>query len=111
MSPHNPVHISIVQLEAPPLIDDHRLPTDNISPYSTGNTGASLTSTSVAPVTASSIALFDEEELMYDEISTVRKEKDRAKKRAYVRMVTNMGGSLNLELFCEKVSRGADSLS
>ena len=41
---------------------------------------------------------------MYDEISRVKKEKDRAKKRAYVRMVTNLGGSLNLELFCEKVS-------
>lgn len=40
---------------------------------------------------------------MYDEISTVKKEKDLAKKRAYVRMVTNLGGSLNLELFCEKV--------
>jgi peptidyl-prolyl cis-trans isomerase-like 2 len=40
---------------------------------------------------------------MYDDISRVRKEKDRAKRRAYVRMVTNMGGSLNLELFCEKV--------
>lgn len=78
-------------------------PIDNISPYSTGNTGASLTSTAVAPMTASSVALFDEEELMYDEISTVKKEKDLAKKRAYVRMVTNLGGSLNLELFCEKV--------
>ncbi len=41
---------------------------------------------------------------MYDEVSRVKKEKDRAKKRAYVRMVTSLGGSLNLELFCEKVS-------
>lgn len=34
------------------------------------------------------------------------KEKDVGKRRAYVRLVTNLGGgSLNLELFCEKVSR------
>jgi peptidyl-prolyl cis-trans isomerase-like protein 2 len=32
------------------------------------------------------------------------KEKDVGKRRAYVRVVTNLGGSsLNLELFCEKV--------
>lgn len=76
---------------------------DNASPYSSGNTGASLTSTAVAPMTETDVALFDEEELMYDDIQLIKKEKDRAKKRAYVRMVTNMGGSLNLELFCEKV--------
>lgn len=76
---------------------------DNASPYSSGNTGASLTSTAVAPMTETDVALFDEEELMYDDIQLVKKEKDKAKKRAYVRMVTNMGGSLNLELFCEKV--------
>jgi peptidyl-prolyl cis-trans isomerase-like 2 len=34
------------------------------------------------------------------------KEKDVGKRRAYVRVVTSLGGgSLNLELFCEKVSR------
>lgn len=32
------------------------------------------------------------------------KEKDLGKRRAYVRVVTSLGGgSLNLELFCEKV--------
>lgn len=32
------------------------------------------------------------------------KEKDVGKRRAYVRVVTSLGGrSLNLELFCEKV--------
>lgn len=30
------------------------------------------------------------------------KEKDVGKRRAYVRVVTSLGGSLNLELFCEK---------
>ncbi|KAF8331495.1 cyclophilin-like domain-containing protein [Cantharellus anzutake] len=77
----------------------------NISPYSTGHAGASLTSTAVGPRTETDVALFDEEELMYDEISRVKKEKDLAKKRAYVRIVTNMGGSLNLELFCEKAPK------
>jgi hypothetical protein len=33
---------------------------DNISPYSTGQTGASLTSTAVAPRTETDVALFDE---------------------------------------------------
>lgn len=31
------------------------------------------------------------------------KEKDVGKRRAYVRVVTSLGGGLNLELFCEKV--------
>ena len=33
------------------------------------------------------------------------KEKDVGKRRAYVRVVTSLGGGLNLELFCEKVCR------
>jgi peptidyl-prolyl cis-trans isomerase-like 2 len=32
------------------------------------------------------------------------KEKDVGKRRAYVRVVTSLGGGLNLELFCEKVT-------
>lgn len=37
------------------------------------------------------------------------KEKDIGKRRAYVRVVTSLGGaSLNLELYCEKVSRYPD---
>ena len=31
------------------------------------------------------------------------KEKDLGRRRAYVRVVTSLGGSLNLELYCEKV--------
>ena len=35
------------------------------------------------------------------------KEKDVGKRRAYVRVVTSLGGaSLNLELYCEKVRLG-----
>ncbi|KAG9037972.1 Peptidyl-prolyl cis-trans isomerase cyp8 [Tulasnella sp. JGI-2019a] len=77
----------------------------NASPYSTGAAGASLTSTSLDPLTKGEMALYDEEELMYDDISRERKEKDRIRRRAYVRMVTNMGGSLNLELFCDKAPK------
>jgi peptidyl-prolyl cis-trans isomerase-like protein 2 len=44
---------------------------------------------------------------MFDDISKERSQKAQKKnlasRRAYVRMVTNLGGSLNLELFCEKV--------
>jgi peptidyl-prolyl cis-trans isomerase-like 2 len=66
-----------------------------------------LTSTSIDPHTASTPALFDEEELMFDAIQNpvkARKEKDIGKVRAYVRVITSLGGSLNLELYCEKVS-------
>ncbi|KAF8585515.1 cyclophilin-like protein [Ramaria rubella] len=82
----------------------------NASPYSTGLPGASLTSTSVDPHTETSIALFDEEELMFDHIANPPKgkgkEKDVGKRRAYVRVVTTLGGgSLNLELFCEKAPK------
>jgi peptidyl-prolyl cis-trans isomerase-like 2 len=50
--------------------------------------------------------LFDEEELMFDAIQNpvkARKEKDIGKVRAYVRVITSLGGSLNMELYCEKV--------
>ncbi|KAG6896363.1 hypothetical protein C0992_008768 [Termitomyces sp. T32_za158] len=82
----------------------------NISPYSSGLPGASLTSTSVDPSTASSRLLWDEEELMFEDISNPvkgkGKEKDVGKRRAYVRLVTSLGGgSLNLELFCEKAPK------
>lgn len=79
----------------------------NISPYSSGAPGASLTSTSVDPQTQSSKLLWDEEELMFEDISNPLKgkgkEKDVGKRRAYVRVITSLGGSLNLELYCEKV--------
>ena len=79
----------------------------NISPYSTGAPGASLTSTSVDPQTQSSKLVWDEEELMFEDISNPlkgkSKEKDVGKRRAYVRVITSLGGSLNLELYCEKV--------
>ena len=79
----------------------------NISPYSTGLPGASLTSTSVDPETETSRLVWDEEELMFEAISnTIKgkgKEKDVGKRRAYIRIVTSLGGSLNVELFCEKV--------
>ncbi|KAM5530108.1 hypothetical protein V8D89_016217 [Ganoderma adspersum] len=82
----------------------------NASPYSTGLPGASLTSTSVDPQTQSSQLLWDEEELMFDEFQNPPKgkgkEKDVGKRRAYVRVITSLGGgALNLELFCEKAPK------
>ncbi|KAN0100524.1 Cyclophilin-like domain containing protein [Tylopilus felleus] len=81
----------------------------NISPYSSGAPGASLTSTSVDPQTQSSKLLWDEEELMFEDISNPPKgkgkEKDVGKRRAYVRVITSLGGSLNLELYCEKAPK------
>jgi peptidyl-prolyl cis-trans isomerase-like protein 2 len=87
-----------------------------VSPYSTGLPGASLTSTSIDPQTEAAPALWDEEELMFDDIANPPKgkgkEKDIGKRRAYVRVVTNRGGgSLNLELYCEKVRTCALSSS
>ncbi|TFY77216.1 hypothetical protein EWM64_g6796 [Hericium alpestre] len=81
----------------------------NVSPYSSGLPGASLTSTSIDPQTQSSKLVWDEEELMFEDISKPLKgkgkEKDLAKRRAYVRVVTSLGGSLNLELYCEKAPK------
>ncbi|CAE7203310.1 unnamed protein product [Rhizoctonia solani] len=81
----------------------------NVSPFASGYTGASLTSTAMDPMTQSDAAMFDEEELMFDDISKERplksQKKNLASRRAYVRMVTNLGGSLNLELFCEKAPK------
>lgn len=81
----------------------------NVSPYSSGLPGASLTSTSVDPQVSSSKLVWDEEELMFEDISKPLKgkgkEKDVGKRRAYVRVVTSLGGSLNLELFCEKAPK------
>lgn len=46
---------------------------------------------------------------MFEELSTPPKgkgkEKDVGKRRAYVRVVTSLGGSLNLELYCEKAPK------
>ncbi|KAJ3552031.1 hypothetical protein NM688_g4373 [Phlebia brevispora] len=81
----------------------------NVSPYSTGLPGASLTSTSVDPTTASTKLLWDEEELMFEDFANPPKgkgkEKDIGRRRAYVRVVTSLGGSLNLELYCEKAPK------
>ncbi|EKM61222.1 uncharacterized protein PHACADRAFT_247695 [Phanerochaete carnosa HHB-10118-sp] len=81
----------------------------NASPYSTGLPGASLTSTSVDPQTRSSQLLWDEEELMFEDFANPPKgkgkEKDVGRRRAYVRVVTSLGGGLNLELFCEKAPK------
>lgn len=59
-------------------------------------------------VSPSALLTRGQEELMFEAISNPIKGKGKAiqdvgKRRAYVRLVTSLGGSLNLELFCEKV--------
>ncbi|KAJ2919248.1 hypothetical protein MD484_g1125, partial [Candolleomyces efflorescens] len=105
----------VITLQNPHGLPPASVPTSkaegNISPYSTGLPGASLTSTSVDPNTqGNSQLLWDEEELMFEEIAKPPKgkgkEKDVGKRRAYVRVVTSLGGaSLNLELYCEKAPK------
>lgn len=50
-----------------------------------------------------------QEELMFEDFVNLPKgkgkEKDVGKRRAYVRVVTSLGGSLNLELYCEKAPK------
>jgi len=69
---------------------------DNAATYSTGRAAASFTSTAENLETKSERALIDEEEFMFDEITAPAKEKDRVKKKAFLRINTNMG-SLNYE--------------
>ncbi|KAI0687757.1 cyclophilin-like protein [Cytidiella melzeri] len=86
------------------------VPLGNVSPYSSGLPGASLTSTSVDPTASgNSKLLWDEEELMFEDFANPPKgkgkEKDVGRRRAYIRVVTSLGGSLNLELYCEKAPK------
>lgn len=67
----------------------------NAAAFSTGKASASLTSTSADLSTKSDRALIDEEEWMFERILPGEK--------GYVAIKTNFG-TLNLELFCDKVS-------
>ncbi|KXN83926.1 Peptidyl-prolyl cis-trans isomerase-like 2, partial [Leucoagaricus sp. SymC.cos] len=104
---------SITDTFSPPLclgVTNVILFPGNISPYSSGLPGAALTSTSIDPHTQSAKLLWDEEELMFEEFVNPTgkrkgKDKDVGKRRAYVRVVTSLGGSLNLELYCEKAPK------
>ncbi|KZO96260.1 peptidylprolyl isomerase-like protein 2 [Calocera viscosa TUFC12733] len=77
----------------------------NAAGYTNNAASASLTSTSSDLATANSQLLIDEEEFMFEQISAATKEKDRAKMKAYVRVLTNLGGSLNLELHCDRAPK------
>lgn len=68
----------------------------NAAGHSTGKAAASLTSTSSDLATKSERALIDEEEWMFERILPGEK--------GYVAMKTNLG-TLNIELFCDKVRR------
>ncbi|EJT97800.1 peptidyl-prolyl cis-trans isomerase-like 2 [Dacryopinax primogenitus] len=77
----------------------------NAAGYTNNAASASLTSTASELTTTNTQLLIDEEEFMFEQISAVTKEKDRARMKAYVRMMTNMGGSLNLELHCDRAPK------
>ncbi|KAL7409476.1 hypothetical protein BDY24DRAFT_345205 [Mrakia frigida] len=76
----------------------------NAAAYSTGRAAASFTSTAENLETKSERALIDEEEFMFDEMTAPTKEKDKVKKKAFLRINTNMG-SLNYELHCDKAPK------
>ncbi|CAG8506435.1 1895_t:CDS:2, partial [Scutellospora calospora] len=67
----------------------------NAAPYTRGLAAASFTSTAMTPVTVNENALIDEEEFMFKEI----------KAKGYASVITNLG-SLNIELFCDKIQGG-----
>ncbi|TIB42193.1 hypothetical protein E3P86_00456 [Wallemia ichthyophaga] len=78
----------------------------NAAKHSTGRTAASFTSTILDPQSRNESALIDEDELMFEEVEKLAgaRGKDKAKGKAYVRIVTNHG-SLNVELHCEKAPK------
>jgi len=77
----------------------------NAAGYTNNAASASFTSTASDLATANTQLLIDEEEFMFEQISAVTKDKDRAKMQAYVRVLTNLGGSLNLELHCDRAPK------
>lgn len=78
----------------------------NAAKYSTGRTAASFTSTILDPQSKNESALIDEDELMFQEVEKLAgaRGKDKAKGKAYARIITNFG-SLSVELHCEKAPK------
>ncbi|XP_063531302.1 RING-type E3 ubiquitin-protein ligase PPIL2 [Cydia strobilella] len=70
----------------------------NAAHYSTGMVAASFTSTAMAPETVHEAAIIAADDVKYD----------RAKKKGYVRLITNYG-PLNLELYCDVVPKACDN--
>lgn len=78
----------------------------NASTYSTGRMAASFTSTALDPQLKNESALIDEDAIMFNEVEKLAgaRGKDKAKGKAYARILTNFG-SLNVELHCEKAPK------
>ncbi|TIB86766.1 hypothetical protein E3Q18_04028 [Wallemia mellicola] len=78
----------------------------NAAKYSTGRTAASFTSTILDPQSKNESALIDEDELMFQEVEKLAgaRGKDKAKGKAYARIITNFG-PLSVELHCEKAPK------
>lgn len=70
----------------------------NAAHYSTGKVGASFTSTAIAPSYISEAAIVQEDLIRYE----------RVKKKGYVRLQTSHG-PLNLELFCDSITKTCES--
>ncbi|GAA5827473.1 hypothetical protein JCM11251_003827 [Rhodosporidiobolus azoricus] len=101
---------AVVKSKADPSSASTKQPTPNLvssassapTPYntatvSTNRAAASLTSTAAGPYTKMENALWDEEDLMYEQV------RERGEK-AYVRMRTS-SGELNFELFADRAPR------
>lgn len=70
----------------------------NAAHYSTGKMAASFTSTSIAPQTNNEVDVIAEDIVRYE----------RVKKKGYLRINTNFG-PLNLELFCDQVTKTCEN--
>ncbi|KAI0217510.1 cyclophilin peptidyl-prolyl cis-trans isomerase Cyp8 [Massospora cicadina] len=71
-----------------------RNPAEKAAAFSLGKAAASLTSTSMTPVTVNQTAMLSDEDYMFQFI----------KAKGYVRLTTNFG-DINLELFCHQTPR------
>ncbi|KAL7423807.1 cyclophilin peptidyl-prolyl cis-trans isomerase Cyp8 [Cryptotrichosporon argae] len=76
----------------------------NASNFTTGRAAASLTSTTFGPQVKNERAMYDEEELMFEELKKATKDKDRLKSKAYATIMTNFGG-LNVELHGDRAPK------
>ncbi|XP_039292291.1 RING-type E3 ubiquitin-protein ligase PPIL2 [Nilaparvata lugens] len=88
------------EYKAPEAKHDEKLMADkfNAAHYSTGAVAAGFTSTVMTPETKHEAAIIDEDLVCYE----------RVKKKGYVRLVTNFG-PLNLELYCDVISKTCDN--
>ncbi len=76
----------------------------NASNFTNGEASASFTSTALTPVAKNEVAMFDEEEYMFDEMLKSSKEKERLRCKGYATIQTSLG-TINVELHGDRVSK------